>query len=107
MSKPREWYLNSNVTDSWHDEWGEVIESKKTRVCNIHVIEYSAYDEVVEDRNRAFGSYKHTRMNYDKAVAALKWLLSDTQHSDHDCGMDLCPVDTARRVLKELGELDE
>jgi predicted RNase H-like nuclease (RuvC/YqgF family) len=35
---------------------------------------------------------------------ALDVLLADTQHSDHNCGDELCPVDEARRVLTKFNE---
>jgi hypothetical protein len=40
-----------------------------------------------------------------RLVEALKWLLNDTQHADHNCGDNECPVDNARQVLKEFREL--
>lgn len=36
-------------------------------------------------------------------AAALTWLMSDTQHADHNCGDDVCPVDNARETLKHWG----
>lgn len=41
---------------------------------------------------------------YNRAVEALKGLLNDSQHADHNCGDDRCPVDHARQTLFELGE---
>jgi hypothetical protein len=32
-------------------------------------------------------------------LQALCWLLADTQHRDHDCGDDSCPVATARAAI--------
>ena len=35
----------------------------------------------------------------DELLTALEHLLEDTQHRDHDCGDEWCPVDVARRVV--------
>ena len=36
------------------------------------------------------------------ARGALEWLLHDSQHSEHYCGEDECPVDNARKALTQL-----
>lgn len=77
----------------------------------IHLIEYSAYEDLKAeiDRLKEIISYipKVPTEPYEQAMAkeivelknALKDLLFDTQHSNHNCGDERCPVEQARKIL--------
>ena len=41
---------------------------------------------------------------YDALVAALRNLLADTQHAEHNCGDEDYPVAKARALLAKIGE---
>jgi hypothetical protein len=41
----------------------------------------------------------------DSLRAALRDLLEDTQHKNHNCGDDDCPVKRAREAIKSHGEI--
>lgn len=79
------------------------------RMDIIHVIEYSAYQQLEEKLNYYKDHAEMMKEAWDKAedklraaVEALEALLNDSQHSDHECGDDRCPVDSARKVLTKL-----
>ena len=40
---------------------------------------------------------------YDALVEALRNLLADTQHAEHNCGDEDCPVAKARALLAKIG----
>lgn len=74
-----------------------------------HVIEFSAYQQLEEKLNCYKDHAEMMKEAWDKAedklraaVEALEALLNDSQHSDHECGDDRCPVDSARKVLTKL-----
>jgi len=41
--------------------------------------------------------------NHDALVEALRNLLADTQHAEHNCGDEDCPVAKARALLAKIG----
>ena len=38
---------------------------------------------------------------------ALRWLLQDTQHAEHECSDETCPVAAARTALARLNGVDQ
>ena len=41
--------------------------------------------------------------NHDAIMEALRNLLADTQHAEHNCGDEDCPVAKARALLAKIG----
>lgn len=52
-------------------------------------------------RKEMSSDYSKQAERVDRLEYALRALLSDTQHSDHDCGSADCPVELARKALNE------
>lgn len=55
---------------------------------------------------------QNDREMLERAYWALKGLLNDTQHKDHDCvDMEFCPVEEAKKMVDEIStyipDLDE
>lgn len=63
------------------------------------------YEQLLEYSKISYGrrAYELSRNEAERlveAINALRGLLNDTQHVDHDCGDPRCPVDIARKALK-------
>lgn len=43
---------------------------------------------------------ERAKKHAERMFFALRELLEDTQHKDHDCGEAGCPVDEARKVVR-------
>lgn len=61
--------------------------------------------EVFESRSYDYGQFEPLYTRPDPRIveleAALRGLLADTQHKDHYCGDEDCPVAVAKAALKE------
>jgi len=98
MSKPREFWL---VENQWNIR---TVNGIAHDICpnQIHVIEYSAYKDIWKVSKMMEANYLDAKKENAMMREALKGLLSDTQHSDHDCGDKDCPVYIARKTLAKL-----
>jgi hypothetical protein len=96
MNKPREWWISETwllgdpeMKNYFVEKREPSAQFRNGAIQNYyHVIEYSAVEQL--------------QAKLDEAVKALDWLLSDSQHADHNCGDDRCPVDNGRKVLQRI-----
>lgn len=58
---------------------------------------YPVYAEVVEQEE--VEAFLAAADEIERLRAALRGLLTDTQHAEHDCGDEDCPVAVARAAL--------
>jgi len=103
MDKPREiWWippamLGDYISDSPYRNSDGTLDKDQ-----LHFIEYSAYKDIWKVSKMMEANYLDAKKENAMMREALKGLLSDTQHSDHDCGDKDCPVYIARKTLAKL-----
>ena len=68
------------------------------KYCAEHDLRHMDVDQRVRDLKQLLDA---ALMREEKLIAALETLLNDSQHSNHDCGNEKCPVYCARLALAE------
>jgi hypothetical protein len=108
------------LAHKWQSEWADIHEENKKYRKAMYDIMHGmpsewAYTILKKERDElriAYGkkcdSFENCLIHYNlsqdrcvKLKSALEGLLNDTQHSDHDCGDEMCPVEIARKALEE------
>ena len=73
------------------------------RADGIFVMNCDADPVATADTKREAAAIVRAVNRYGALVVALRNLLADTQHAEHNCGDEDCPVAKARALLPTMG----
>ena len=73
------------------------------RADGVFVLNCDDYPIADANTKREVAAIVRAVNRYDALVDALRNLLADTQHAEHNCGGEDCPVAKARAMLTKIG----
>jgi len=101
--KTMEWYVRSERAERISDEcYQRQLAQKDEEIQRVLAANKDCIAWFEDGRDEAI----KLKAEFNEALEALRNLVNDSQHKDHDCGdtPDHCPVLAARAIVKKYGK---